>query len=259
MGSECSAESETGRKIKTFGEVFMERKNTAIVLAAGQGKRMNSKVQKQFLELGGKPLLYYSLKCFQDSGMIRDIILVTGAESVPFCKEEIVEKYGLTKVTKVIPGGKERYDSVYEGLLSCENSDFVLIHDGARPFITEEIIRRGIQGVEKTGACVIGMPSKDTVKIADTQGYVAETPERSSVWTIQTPQIFEYNLIREAHEKIRCRDMSAITDDAMVVEQETGVKIALVEGSYKNIKITTPEDLDIAEIFLKALKKMAGI
>ena len=259
MGSECSAESETGRKIKTFGEVFMERKNTAIVLAAGQGKRMNSKVQKQFLELGGKPLLYYSLKCFQDSGMIRDIILVTGAESVPFCKEEIVEKYGLTKVTKVIPGGKERYDSVYEGLLSCENSDFVLIHDGARPFITEEIIRRGIQGVEKTGACVIGMPSKDTVKIADTQGYVAETPERSSVWTIQTPQIFEYHLIREAHEKIRCWDMSAITDDAMVVEQETGVKIALVEGSYKNLKITTPEDLDIAEIFLKALKKMAGI
>ena len=259
MGSECSAESETGRKIKTFGEVFMERKNTAIVLAAGQGKRMNSKVQKQFLELGGKPLLYYSLKCFQDSGMIRDIILVTGAESVPFCNEEIVEKYGLTKVTKVIPGGKERYDSVYEGLLSCENSDFVLIHDGARPFITEEIIRRGIQGVEKTGACVIGMPSKDTVKIADTQGYVAETPDRSTVWTIQTPQIFEYRLIREAHEKIRCRDMSAITDDAMVVEQETGVKVALVEGSYKNIKITTPEDLDIAEIFLKALKKMAGI
>ena len=237
----------------------MERKNTAIVLAAGQGKRMNSKVQKQFLELGGKPLLYYSLKCFQDSGMIRDIILVTGAESVPFCIEEIVEKYGLTKVTKVIPGGKERYDSVYEGLLSCENSDFVLIHDGARPFITEEIIRRGIQGVEKTGACVIGMPSKDTVKIADTQGYVAETPERSSVWTIQTPQIFEYNLIREAHEKIRCRDMSAITDDAMVVEQETGVKIVLVEGSYKNLKITTPEDLDIAEIFLKALDKLADI
>ena len=229
----------------------MEGKNTAIVLAAGQGKRMNSKVQKQFLELGGKPLLYYALKCFQDSGMIRDIILVTGAESVSFCKEEIVEKYGLTKVTKVIYGGKERYDSVYQGLLACRETEYVLIHDGARPFITEEIIRRGIQGVEKTGACVIGMPSKDTVKIADTQGYVAETPERSSVWTIQTPQIFEYNLIREAHEKIRCRDMSAITDDAMVVEQETGVKIVLVEGSYKNLKITTPEDLDIAEIFLK--------
>ncbi len=229
----------------------MERKNTAIVLAAGQGKRMNSKVQKQFLELEGKPLVYYSLKCFQDSGLIHEIILVTGAESVSFCKEEIVEKYGLTKVTKVIPGGKERYDSVYQGLLACWDTEYVLIHDGARPFITEEIIQRGIQGVKKTGACVIGMPSKDTVKIADAQGYVAETPERSSVWTIQTPQIFDYRLIREAHEKIRCRDMSAITDDAMVVEQETGAKIALVEGSYKNLKITTPEDLDIAEIFLK--------
>ena len=259
MGSECSAESETGRKIKTFGEVFMERKNTAIVLAAGQGKRMNSKVQKQFMELDGMPVLCYSLRCFQESPLIRDVILVTGEEYVFWCKEEIVEKYGFTKVSAVVSGGKERYDSVYEGLLSCENSDFVLIHDGARPFITEEIIRRGIQGVEKTGACVIGMPSKDTVKIADTQGYVAETPDRSTVWTIQTPQIFEYRLIREAHEKIRCRDMSAITDDAMVVEQETGVKVALVEGSYKNIKITTPEDLDIAEIFLKALKKMAGI
>jgi ispD: 2-C-methyl-D-erythritol 4-phosphate cytidylyltransferase len=229
----------------------MERKNTAIVLAAGQGKRMNSRVQKQFLELGGKPVLYYSLNCFQQSPLITDIILVTGAESVAFCKEEIVEKYGLTKVTKVIPGGKERYDSVYEGLLACENSDFVLIHDGARPFITQEILERGMNGARETGACVIGMPSKDTVKVADEKGFVQETPERSSVWTIQTPQIFEYNLIREAHEKIRCRDMSAITDDAMVVERASGAKISLAEGSYKNLKITTPEDLDIAEIFLK--------
>ena len=251
MGSECSAESETGRKIKTFGEVFMERKNTAIVLAAGQGKRMNSRVQKQFLELGGKPLLYYSLKCFQDSGMIRDIILVTGAESVPFCKEEIVEKYGLTKVTKVIPGGKERYDSVYEGLLACENSDFVLIHDGARPFITQEILERGMNGARETGACVIGMPSKDTVKVADEKGFVQETPERNLVWSVQTPQIFEYSLIRNAHEKIRCGNMEGITDDAMVVERASGAKISLAEGSYKNLKITTPEDLDIAEIFLK--------
>lgn len=229
----------------------MDRKNTAIVLAAGQGKRMNSRVQKQFLELGGKPVLYYSLNCFQQSPLITDIILVTGAESVAFCKEEIVEKYGLTKVTKVIPGGKERYDSVYEGLLACENSDFVLIHDGARPFITQEILERGMNGARETGACVIGMPSKDTVKVADEKGFVQETPERSSVWTIQTPQIFEYNLIREAHEKIRCRDMSAITDDAMVVERASGAKISLAEGSYKNLKITTPEDLDIAEIFLK--------
>ena len=229
----------------------MERKNTAIVLAAGQCKRMNSRVQKQFLELGGKPVLYYSLNCFQQSPLITDIILVTGAESVAFCKEEIVEKYGLTKVTKVIPGGKERYDSVYEGLLACENSDFVLIHDGARPFNTQEILERGMNGARETGACVIGMPSKDTVKVADEKGFVQETPERNLVWAVQTPQIFEYSLIRNAHEKIRCGNMEGITDDAMVVERASGAKISLAEGSYKNLKITTPEDLDIAEIFLK--------
>lgn len=226
-------------------------KITAIVLAAGQGKRMNSKVQKQFLELGGKPVLYYSLNCFQQSPLVTDIILVTGAESVAFCKEEIVEKYGFTKVKKVIPGGKERYDSVYEGLLFCENSDFVLIHDGARPFITQEILERGMTGVRETGACVIGMPSKDTVKVSDENGFVQETPERNLVWSVQTPQIFEYSLIRNAHEKIRCENMTGITDDAMVVERASGTKIRLVEGSYKNLKITTPEDLDIAEIFLK--------
>lgn len=226
-------------------------KITAIVLAAGRGKRMNSKVQKQFLELGGKPVLYYSLNCFQQSPLVTDIILVTGAESVAFCKEEIVEKYGFTKVKKVISGGKERYDSVYEGLLSCENSDFVLIHDGARPFITQEILERGMTGVRETGACVIGMPSKDTVKVSDENGFVQETPERNLVWSVQTPQIFEYSLIRNAHEKIRCENMTGITDDAMVVERASGTKIRLVEGSYKNLKITTPEDLDIAEIFLK--------
>lgn len=229
----------------------MEKKNTAIVLAAGQGKRMNSNVQKQFLEIGGKPLLYYSLKCFQESPLIRDIILVTGAESISYCKEDIVDKYGLTKVKEIISGGKERYDSVYAGLCACEDSTYVLIHDGARPFITEDIIERGLAGVQATGACVIGMPSKDTVKVSDENGFVAETPDRKTVWMIQTPQIFDYNLIREAHEKIRRRDMTGITDDAMVVEQETGVKIVLTEGSYRNLKITTPEDLDIAEIFLK--------
>ena len=229
----------------------MDRKNTAIVLAAGQGKRMNSRVQKQFLELGGKPVLYYSLNCFQQSPLITDIILVTGAESVAFCKEEIVEKYGLTKVTKVIPGGKERYDSVYEGLLACRDTEYVLIHDGARPFITQEILERGMNGARETGACVIGMPSKDTVKVADEKGFVQETPERNLVWSVQTPQIFEYSLIRNAHEKIRCGNMEGITDDAMVVERASGAKISLAEGSYKNLKITTPEDLDIAEIFLK--------
>ena len=229
----------------------MKKRCVAIVLSAGQGKRMHSKVQKQFLEIQGYPVLYYSLRCFQESPLIQDIILVTGEESISYCKEEIVQKYGFTKVSAVIPGGKERYDSVYAGLCECRDCEYVLIHDGARPFVTEEILKRGLQKVKETGACVIGMPSKDTVKLSDEEGYVKETPNRKCVWTIQTPQIFLYSLIREAHDSIRQKDMSKITDDAMVVEQETGAKVALAEGSYQNIKITTPEDLDIAEAFLK--------
>ena len=234
----------------------MSERNTAIVLAAGQGKRMHSKVQKQFLEIQGYPVLYYSLRCFQESPLIQDIILVTGEESISYCKEEIVQKYGFTKVSAVIPGGKERYDSVYAGLCECRDCEYVLIHDGARPFVTEEILKRGLQKVKETGACVIGMPSKDTVKVADEADFVSETPDRKRVWTVQTPQIFSYDLIKKAHESIRKKDMTAITDDAMVVEQESGVQVRLVEGSYQNIKITTPEDLDVAEVFLKKIEKM---
>ena len=229
----------------------MAEKNTAIVLAAGQGKRMHSKIQKQFLKIQGYPVLYYSLRCFQESPLIQDIILVTGEDALSYCKEEIVKKYGFTKVSNVIAGGKERYDSVYSGLCACKDCRYVLIHDGARPFITEEIIERGLEKVKETGACVVGMPSKDTIKLSDAEGYVKETPDRKCVWTIQTPQIFSYALIREAHDSIRKKDMSKITDDAMVIEHETGVKVALAEGSYQNIKITTPEDLYIAEAFLR--------
>ena len=121
-----------------------ECRNTAIVLAAGQGKRMHSKIQKQFMELDGMPVLCYSLRCFQESPLIRDVILVTGEEYVFWCKEEIVEKYGFTKVSAVVSGGKERYDSVYEGLRACKDTEYVLIHDGARPFIDHGIIERGL-------------------------------------------------------------------------------------------------------------------
>lgn len=229
----------------------MSEKCTAIVLAAGQGKRMNSNIQKQFLEVKGHPVLYYALRCFQQSALIQEIILVTGKEAVSYCEEEIVKKYDFSKVKAVIEGGKERYDSVYAGLLAAEGCDYVFIHDGARPFISEEILQRGYEGVKRTGACVIGMPSKDTVKLADEQGCIQETPDRKRVWNIQTPQIFAYELIRHAHESIREKDMSGITDDAMVVEQETGTAIVLAEGSYKNIKITTPEDMLIAEVFVE--------
>ena len=219
-----------------------ECRNTAIVLAAGQGKRMHSKIQKQFMELDGMPVLCYSLRCFQESPLIRDVILVTG---------EIVEKYGFTKISAVVSGGKERYDSVYEGLRACKDTEYVLIHDGARPFIDHGIIERGLMAAAQTGASVTGMPSKDTVKIADEDGNVSETPDRSSVWIVQTPQIFQYPLIYGAYTSIRQKEMTGITDDAMVAEHETGVKIRFSEGSYRNIKITTPEDLVVAEAFLK--------
>ena len=175
---------------------------------------------------------------------------------ISYCEQEIVKKYGFSKVRKVTAGGKERYDSVYAGLLCCQDTDYVYIHDGARPFITEEMVQRGYEAVKRTNACVMGMPSKDTVKLADSSGYIKETPDRKIVWNIQTPQIFSYDLIKKAHESIRKKDMTAITDDAMVVEQESGVQVRLVEGSYQNIKITTPEDLDVAEVFLKKIEKM---
>lgn len=226
-------------------------KCTAIVLAAGQGKRMNSSVQKQFLMLKGKPLLYYSLACFQKSKDIEDIILVTGKECIDFCKQEIIELYGFTKVSKVVAGGKERYDSVYAGLCACEDTDYVFIHDGARPFVTEEIISRAKDAVLEFQACIVGMPSKDTVKIADADQMVKETPNRSTVWNIQTPQAFSYTLIKEAHEIARTQNMEAITDDAMVVETYKNAPVRLVEGAYEKIKITTPEDILIAEKFLE--------
>lgn len=231
-------------------------KSTAIVLAAGQGKRMNSKVQKQFLLIKGKPVLYYSLSCFQNSREIEEIIVVTGKDSINFCKQEIIEAYGFSKVKAVIAGGRERYDSVYAGLCACEDSDYVFIHDGARPFLTEDMIRRGKEVVLASGACVIGMPSKDTIKIADENGMVASTPSRSLVWNIQTPQIFSYTAIREAYERARQQNMADITDDAMVMERFGNIKIKLVEGSYENIKITTPEDILVAEKILEKIQKI---
>lgn len=231
-------------------------KSTAIVLAAGQGKRMNSKVQKQFLLIKGKPVLYYSLSCFQNSREIEEIIVVTGKESINFCKQEIIEAYGFSKVKAVIAGGRERYDSVYAGLCACEDSDYVFIHDGARPFLTEDMIRRGKEAVLASGACVIGMPSKDTIKIADENGMVASTPSRSLVWNIQTPQIFSYTAIREAYERARQQNMADITDDAMVMERFGNMKIKLVEGSYENIKITTPEDILVAKKILEKIQKI---
>ena len=162
-----------------------------------------------------------------------------------------MEKYGFSKVTRIVAGGKERYHSVYQGLKAAGGADYVLIHDGARPFVSDDIISRTIEAVKKEKACVVAMPVKDTIKIANEDHYAIETPNRSKVWMIQTPQAFSYDLILHAYEKVLASGDAVITDDAMVLEKAENIPVKLVQGSYTNIKITTPEDMKIAEIFLK--------
>lgn len=228
---------------------MQKEKCTAIVLAAGRGKRMGTEVQKQYLELQGKPVLYYSLSVFEQSELIDEIILVVGAKEKEYCWEEIVLKYGFRKVKKIVEGGKERYHSVWNGLQETEDG-YVFIHDGARPFVSNDILERAYREVQACKACVVGMPVKDTIKIVDADGFVADTPRRSSLWLVQTPQVFKTELVKQAYEKLMKEDCIQVTDDAMVVEQMLGNKVKLVEGSYENMKITTPEDLAVASVFV---------
>lgn len=232
------------------GQVMEKVYCTAIVLAAGSGRRMGTDVHKQFLPLCGKPVLYYSLAAFEKSDLIDEMILVTGAGEESFCRKEIVEKYGFEKVKKIVPGGAERYHSVWNGLQETKDG-IVYIHDGARPFVDEEMIRRAYECVEKSRACVAGMPVKDTIKIVDNEGTVKATPDRNTLWLVQTPQVFETALVKKAYADLMGRETINVTDDAMVVEQMTGCPVKMFRGSYENIKITTPEDLVTAEAFLQ--------
>lgn len=230
-------------------------KYAAIVLSAGVGSRMKSDIPKQYMDLVGKPVIYYSLKAFEDAGF-SSIVLVCGKDDVEYCQEEIVKKHGLKNVTAVVPGGKERYHSVFEGLKAVDNADYVFIHDGARPMITQDVIARLKDAVEKEDAAVAGMPVKDTIKIVDDDAYVTDTPERQYVWQVQTPQCFSFNIIYDAYKSVIQDEeegwtIPKITDDAMVLEYATDHEVKMVEADYRNIKITTPEDLLIAEVFLK--------
>lgn len=239
-----------------------KRRCTAIVLAAGAGRRMQSKVAKQYLLLNKKPILWYALQAFEQSPIIDEVILVVGQGEVPYCQAEIIEKYELQKVSAVIEGGAERYLSVWQALkLLAERRDgewgYVFIHDGARPFVKEQVIRDTYEAAVKYGGCVAAMPVKDTIKIADEQEFAAQTPERKTVWAVQTPQVFEAELIQRAYKKLMETLLEPtgwdiqITDDAMVVETMLEQPVKLVRGSYENIKITTPEDMMIAESLLK--------
>ena len=227
----------------------------AIVLSAGMGSRMKSDIPKQYMDLNGKPVIYYSLKAFEENGF-SSIVLVCGKNDVEYCKKEIVEKYNLKSVTAIVPGGKERYHSVFEGLKAIKDADYVFIHDGARPMIHQDMIERLKVAVTEEEAAVAGMPVKDTIKIVDEDAYVAETPERKYVWQVQTPQCFSYSLIYEAYKNIIQDEeegwtIPMVTDDAMVLSYASDHEIKMIEADYCNIKITTPEDLEIASLFLK--------
>lgn len=235
----------------------MKERIGAIVLAAGQGRRMRTERAKQFLELQGKPLIYYALKAFEDSEA-EEIVLVTGKEDIAYCQEKIVRDFGFCKVKQVVEGGRERIDSVYEGLkaFAQRSVDYVLIHDGARPLVSGEVIARAIEGAVKYQSCVVGMPVKDTIKVCAEDHYAAQTLERRYLWQIQTPQAFSFPLIYGAYREVMGwkEGREKITDDAMVVEAagKAKRKVKLMEGDYQNIKVTTPEDLLVAEAFLAA-------
>ena len=225
-------------------------KVTAIILSAGKGRRMNSDISKQYMLFLGKPIIYYTIRAFLDSN-VDDIILVTGSEDVDFVKEGILCKYGMTEKVKVVEGGKERFDSSYNGIMAAADADYVLIHDGARPCILPESINTLIEHVKKNDACIMGVPVKDTIKVVDKDNNVEDTPDRNTLWQVQTPQAFKRNVIIEAYEKMYDSGDKNITDDSMVVENYSDKKVEIVMGDYSNIKVTTPEDMGLLEAFLK--------
>ena len=238
-------------------------KNTAILLSAGKGMRLREEtggMKKQYTDLAGIPMISYSLRTLLESPEITELVMVIAKEDRPFVEEEVlpgirkgVGEENFTKFKGFAYGGKERYHSVYNGLTAIDwQCDYVFIHDGARPFIEEDTIQRLLAAAGEEEAVVAGMPSKDTVKIVDAGGYVAQTPDRSLVWTIQTPQVFECALITDAYRKMIREEESLrakgvnITDDAMAVELMCSHRVKLVEASYRNFKVTTPEDLESA-------------
>lgn len=240
-----------------------EKRCVMILLAAGSGSRMKSGTAKQFMLLGDKPLIWYSLNTVEKSPVIDECILVTAEKDIDHMRRGIVEKYGFHKVSAIVPGGSERWESVANAVQTLENrgmvkKGYIFIHDGARPFLTEEVLERVYLEVKEHPACVAAVLSKDTVRLADENGFAKSTPDRRGVWIIQTPQAFETGLLVRAYAELRGRadrlgkENIAVTDDAGVVELFTEQRIRLVEGSYDNIKVTTPGDMKIAEAFLEA-------
>lgn len=222
--------------------------NGVVIVAAGTGSRMNMGINKQFIKLEGKEIIAYTIEKFYNNSNIEDIVVVVKEDESEFFKKEILDKYNFKNV-KIAYGGKERQDSVYNGLkLLDEKCDVVLIHDGARPFVSDKIIDKSIEEAKEHKAIVVGVPVKDTIKVIDNDKNIVDTPNRSVLWAVQTPQTFYYNILIDAY-KDAFKNKFYGTDDAMLVER-IGYKVKMLEGSYNNIKITTQEDLNIGSQIL---------
>jgi 2-C-methyl-D-erythritol 4-phosphate cytidylyltransferase len=223
----------------------------ALIPAAGMGKRMGAGSNKQYLLMGGMPILAHTLRVFEEAPFVDGIFVVSPEQEIPFCRSEVVERYGFTKVRAIVAGGAERQHSVLNGLNAMqgvEPDDLVLIHDGVRPFVTADIIKKAAETAHEFGGAVVAVPVKDTVKVARS-GVIAETPPREQLWLAQTPQAFRFGLIHAAHLRAQAEGFLG-TDDASLLERE-GWPLRVVMGDYRNIKITTPEDMALAEAFLK--------
>lgn len=225
---------------------MQEMYSSVVIVAAGKGKRMGADLNKQYLKLDGKEILAHTIEKFQQCDQIDEIIIVTAIDEIEYCRKHIWQAYGFTKIKNIVAGGRERQDSVYNGLLEVsKQSQIVLIHDGARPLIRSKQIEESIETASQVGGCVVGVPVKDTIKICDHNQVVRQTPSRDTLWLVQTPQTFKYDLIMKAY-KAGIEKNLLVTDDSMMVEA-LGYPVKIIQGRYDNIKITTPEDLIVAK------------
>lgn len=227
---------------------------TAVIVAGGSGKRMGMAIKKQYILLKDKEILAHTLEAFNICDFINEIIVVVSKEEIEYVQENIIDKYRFSKVKKIVSGGAERQDSVYNGLLAVsEETKYVMIHDGARPFIKKEVLYNALERAKQTGASIVAVPVKDTIKICNsTTSKVEATPSREQLWSVQTPQTFERSLLLEAYAFAKEKALK-VTDDSMLLEA-FGKDVYIVEGDYTNIKVTTPEDLLIGKAILNDMK-----
>jgi 2-C-methyl-D-erythritol 4-phosphate cytidylyltransferase len=222
-----------------------------VIAAAGRGSRMESSTNKQYMLLNSRPVIAYSLDFFEKLDVVDEIVIVTGENELDYCEREIIKPFKFKKVSAVIAGGKERQDSVWAGLQKLgADTEFVAVHDGARPLLTSAVLYRLLEEAEGWGAAIPGIASKDTLKAVDRDDFVRQTLDRTTIYSIQTPQVFKYEELMAAYRQSYEEDFRG-TDDASLFEHFIG-RVKVVEGDYNNIKITTPGDMLIAEALLRA-------